>query len=250
MDLIYLSPHLDDAALSCGGLIWEQVKAGNLVEIWTICAGDPPPGEISPFAEELHRRWGTGRDATAQRRNEDIRSCEILGSKYRHFHIPDAIYRQHPITEEALYKSEETLNGQIAESEKSLIKALSTEIVGFLPEYPVLVSPITVGNHVDHQVTRAAAERINVLLAFYADYPYVEEESNDLSHLLPPGYHSQIHPISENGLKAWEDSIAAHQSQISTFWENEQEMRFAITRYHRALGGIPIWTRSRIDINS
>jgi hypothetical protein len=69
---IYLSPHLDDVTLSCGGLVWEQVQAGEQVEIWTICAGDPPPGALSPYAEELHHRWGYGIEAIAERRIEDI----------------------------------------------------------------------------------------------------------------------------------------------------------------------------------
>jgi hypothetical protein len=118
-----------------------------------------------------------------------------------------------------------------------------TDVTKLLPANPFIVSPITLGNHIDHQITRAVAERINVPLAFYADYPYLEEETDNLSHLLPSGYQEKSHPISENGLKAWQDSIAAHQSQISTFWENEQEMRQAIARYHRELGGIPLWAR-------
>ena len=30
MRWIYLSPHFDDAVLSCGGLIWEQTHSGDL----------------------------------------------------------------------------------------------------------------------------------------------------------------------------------------------------------------------------
>jgi len=40
MRWIYISPHFDDAVLSCGGLIWEQTHKGITVEIWTVCAGD------------------------------------------------------------------------------------------------------------------------------------------------------------------------------------------------------------------
>ena len=44
MHWIYLSPHFDDAVLSCGGMIWEQVHSGETVEIWTLCAGQIPKG--------------------------------------------------------------------------------------------------------------------------------------------------------------------------------------------------------------
>jgi LmbE family N-acetylglucosaminyl deacetylase len=33
MRWIYLSPHFDDAVLSCGGLIFDQAQAGTPVEI-------------------------------------------------------------------------------------------------------------------------------------------------------------------------------------------------------------------------
>ena len=35
---IYLSPHLDDAVYSCGGMLWEQVQRGVQAEVWTIFA--------------------------------------------------------------------------------------------------------------------------------------------------------------------------------------------------------------------
>jgi LmbE family N-acetylglucosaminyl deacetylase len=50
MRWIYLSPHFDDAVLSCGGLIFEQARQGIPIEIWTIFAGNPPPGPLSMFA--------------------------------------------------------------------------------------------------------------------------------------------------------------------------------------------------------
>ncbi|NTV35511.1 MAG: PIG-L family deacetylase, partial [Anaerolineaceae bacterium] len=71
MHWIFLSPHFDDAVFSCGGLIYEQVQQGDQVEIWTICAGDLPEGQLSPFAEELHARWTTGRETISSRAAED-----------------------------------------------------------------------------------------------------------------------------------------------------------------------------------
>ena len=70
MRWIYLSPHLDDIVLSCGGMVWQQVQAGDVVEIWTIFSGDAPPGPLAGFAQELHARWQTGPEASAVRRAE------------------------------------------------------------------------------------------------------------------------------------------------------------------------------------
>jgi len=72
MHWIYLSPHFDDVALSCGGLVWEQVQAGKAVSIWTVCAGSASVGDLSPFAKELHMRWEVDENETEQLRIEDL----------------------------------------------------------------------------------------------------------------------------------------------------------------------------------
>jgi hypothetical protein len=53
MRWIYISPHLDDAALSAGGLIHEQTQAGLPVEIWTLMSGFPLVDEVSPLAQVM-----------------------------------------------------------------------------------------------------------------------------------------------------------------------------------------------------
>lgn len=243
MEWIYFSPHLDDIALSLGGLLWEQSQAGMKVSIWTVCAGDPPSGELSPFAQSLHDRWKTGKRAINQRKMEDIKSCRVLGSHYYHFHIPDCIYRRSPRTGEHLYDSEEDLWIQVHPDEKPLIDHLSQKIQKMLGVHANIVCPLTLGNHVDHLLTRCAVESAvstvhqphNWILYYYADYPYV------LNYEIPlkiAGLNSILHTVSDNGLCAWQEAITHHESQISTFWRNTDEMRIAIQSYYNQMGGI------------
>jgi LmbE family N-acetylglucosaminyl deacetylase len=241
MTIIYLSPHLDDAALSCGGLIWEQTHSGDAIQVWTICAGDPPRKRLSPFAEGLHQRWQIGKEAPALRREEDKQSCHILGAKYRHLDIPDAIYRLHPKTKEYLYNSEEAIMGNLAKSERPLLRRVTTQIAEHLPQDSLLISPLSLGNHVDHQLTRQAAEVQKATLAFYADFPYVIDHKSTLYSLLPHSCQPITYTISQEGLTAWQDSIATYASQISTFWENTGQMKEAICNYQEMVGGITLW---------
>jgi LmbE family N-acetylglucosaminyl deacetylase len=243
MDWVYLSPHLDDVALSCGGLVWEQVHAKNRVDVWTICAGDPPPGSLSPFAQSLHKNWGVGLEAANLRRREDIDSCAHLGAEYRHFLIPDCIYRRDGESGEHLYTSEETLWGDIHPADDELIERLCRHLERAVPENANLVCPLTLGDHVDHCLTRAAAEQLNRPLWYYADFPYVLHATDQLTGLRESGWRITAFNISKGGLCAWEDSIAAHTSQISTFWPNLESMRIAIQEYHQKLGGISLWQR-------
>jgi LmbE family N-acetylglucosaminyl deacetylase len=238
MNWIYLSPHLDDVALSVGGLIWEQSHAGERVSVWTICSGDPPPGRLSPFAEALHSRWKTGEKSMPVRRDEDIESCQLLGAETEHFSIPDCIYRRSPISGKHLYDSEEALWIPVHPDEEELVLQIADEMAGKLAEDTQVVCPLTLGNHVDHRLTHMAAERLEMHLLYYADYPYVLEAENQKKI----GIHKSIqYDISSPGLKAWQKSIAAHQSQISTFWTNIDEMQRAIQEYCRSMDGIKLF---------
>ena len=96
-DHIYLSPHLDDAVLSCGGRIWQQARAGGRVLVVTVFASPPAPGApLSPFARSLHARWGHPAGAVARRQEEDRAAVAILGAQAVHWPYADCIYRQAP----------------------------------------------------------------------------------------------------------------------------------------------------------
>lgn len=238
---IYLSPHLDDVALSAGGLVWEQAQSGQDVRIWTICAGDPPPGALSPYIQSLHDRWKVGPEAVGERRQEDRKSCDLLGASHHHFNIPDCIYRLSARTGEHLYAGEDALWDPVHPDEDPLIerirKLLLEELALLSGGYRV-ISPLALGDHVDHTLTRTVAERLNLPLLYYADYPYVDRVGS-----LDPAAHSKARQftISPSGIRAWQDSIAAHRSQISTFWGGLGEMRSAIFSYYQQTGGVWLW---------
>ena len=41
---LFVSPHLDDVALSCGGYVRYLTRAGELVIVLTVFSADPPAG--------------------------------------------------------------------------------------------------------------------------------------------------------------------------------------------------------------
>ena len=81
---VYLSPHLDDAVLSCGGLIHRQRQEGESVLVVTIFAGSADQAAASDFATSLCRSWGLGPDPVMARRIEDQRALSFLSAEYRH----------------------------------------------------------------------------------------------------------------------------------------------------------------------
>jgi LmbE family N-acetylglucosaminyl deacetylase len=106
---IFLSAHFDDVVLSAGGLAWELTRRGDQVEIWTICAGDPPAGKpLTEYAQLLHGFWDIGEDVPAKRSQEDAACCALLGaSAYRRYTMLDNIYRYLPGSDEPVIKVNE-----------------------------------------------------------------------------------------------------------------------------------------------
>jgi hypothetical protein len=225
MTWIYLSPHLDDAVLSCGGLIWRQIQSGQRVEIWTICAGDPPPGPFSPLAQELHDRWETHLEVVATRRAEDARACQRLGVVYRHFDLPDCIYRWLP--DGPLINENRQIFSPINPAEIHLVEEISRLIKDNLPRRASLV--------------RAAAEHLRRSLWYYADYPYAARNPQDLAYMASGFERQYTRPISDAGLQAWQDAVADYTSQGSTFWVNREELDSALMKYCREDLGAYLW---------
>ncbi len=239
---ILLSPHLDDAVFSLGGLIHDWARRGVRVEIWTVCAGDPPAGPLSPFARSLHDRWGLGREAVALRRAEDLRACQLLGAAARHLDVPDCIYRRHPITGEAMYAGEQAIFGALAEVEaRELSGALARQVGQEAPAGTRVFSPLGLGNHVDHQLVRRAAEKLRGRVSWYPDLPYVLTAEADIPPRVPAGWEPSVHPVSEAGQEAWVRASLAYASQISTFWSGEVELRETLREYLARAGGLRLW---------
>ena len=244
-DTIYLSPHLDDAAYSCGGRIFTQTAAGRSVLIVTIMAGDPPGATLSDFAHTLHERWQLVADAVARRRAEDVTACHILGADYLHWQVPDCIYRLHPETGEPLYVTRDDIFGAVHPAEWELQERLSRQMAE-LPNYDQIFAPLTVGHHVDHQLVRAAASRRfgrNIL--YYEDYPYVCLPAA-LAAVIPPGsdeWQSEVLPLAEVAIQARIEAMAAFTSHLGTFFDGRTDLEQQIEHIVGLVGGERVWSR-------
>lgn len=243
-DAIYLAPHLDDAALSCGGQIHQLTTVGKRVLIVTIMAGDPPENVMySDFVRELHERWELAGNAESVRRKEDGAACQILGADFVHWSIPDCIYRMHPETGLPLYPTWEDVITAVHPSESQLIQTLAEQMAQ-LPSTDLIVAPLGIGNHADHLVTRQAAEVCyGAKLWYFEDYPYVQEDGT-LTAVIPanaPDWQPHTTPLQPANITAKAKAISAYQSQISTFFEDYQDLAQQIQIYSQQVGGERLW---------
>jgi len=239
MRWIYLSPHLDDAALSAGGLIYEQTQAGIPVEIWTFMCGDPHLTEVSPFAQRLHLQWGFADAAeTARgRRLEDGRAAKILGAKAVHFDFLDCIYRRGK-DGDWLYKEQIFLPP--LEEDADLPAQIASAIRPWLQADDMLVCQLSVGSHVDHVLVRQAAELLGRPLIYDIDMPYFLYRSDELA-AKAAGMKESVSQVSEAGLESWLDAVVEYKSQLPSLNEvvsTPEKARASIREYWEKWGGI------------
>jgi len=238
---IFISPHFDDVALSCGGLVYTLTQQGYHVEIWTIMGGFPTNEKYSKFAEQNHHAWGmSGAEAIHRRRSEDHAACEVLGAQPRHFDWLDAIYRYDPNTGEPLVNNNDELFSR--PPEKSLVDKISTMLDTEITTNAHVVGPMGLGSHIDHRTVTQAMEAIPHTVAYYADYPYILE---NFDHPGITEYHFTKRPIalSRSALKAWQDAVLCYASQLSGFWRDAKEARLALRNY-LAGGSGGLWKRT------
>ena len=241
---LFLSPHLDDVAFSCGGWAFDLVSRGVLVSILTMTAGNPR-APFSPFAQSLHSEWQLGDTVAAIRRQEDVRACEILGGDRVHWSYLDCIYRLDLSGGDPLYPNADAIFGSVADGDSPLLDDLAGRLDREWGGVGKVVAPLGVGNHVDHQILRRAAERaFGGRVEYYEDYPYAEDPvavEAALARLHPSKpLELQTIPLTTAALEARIAAMACYASQLGLFY-GPDNMANQVRAYVERVGGERIW---------
>ena len=240
---VYISPHLDDAVISCGGLIARQAACGETVAVLTVCAGDPPQGPLSDFARTLHMDWQVSESPVQSRRREDLAACKRLGATAVHLEIPDAIYRL-SLSSQPLYPSFDDIFGPLHPAEDELVQELARSLNAHISPDDHLYGPLAFGAHVDHRLARLAAELLDRPLLYYRDMPYGFRDSILPADLPLPAGKEHLFVLTTSEINAWQEAALEYRSQISSFWDSDQAVLAELVAYHEASGGLKLIERS------
>ena len=232
---IYLSPHLDDAVLSCGGTIARHIAAGQQVLVITVCAGMPPAGTpFNALAQELHAAYGSDDAWTAQelRLHEDATAMEAIGADFMWLDFLDSIYRM-----PEAYVSDPTIFGRLVPNDP-----LSADIADFMDALhkrcpdAIVYAPLGVGNHVDHQAVFGAAKTLALAkhsVTFYEDLPYAARRAGSVDRRLEViGGKLVPNVIDIDATLARKlSAIDAYVSQVERLFGDSNAMIAAVTSY-------------------
>ena len=215
---VFLSPHYDDIALSCGGTAARIRELGATPEVALIFGDHPDPNQpLTEFAQSLHRQWGL--DATqviASRRAEESNAAAALGTEAKFLPFRDAIYRG------ARYLSDEQLFGAPAGDEANVPAGIVEEL-GLGNDSVRVYAPLAIGFHVDHQLaflTGVELARRGVEVWFYEDLPYALKSGARDRRAEAIGVEFSPEVLIDIS-RQWDkkiDAIFAYPSQLSTIF--------------------------------
>lgn len=150
MKICIVSPHLDDALLSCGILMQRQVAESNDVFVLNI--------------------FTAGTNA-ANRRMEEQNAIGKAGAQPFFLDELDA-----PDRNPVYWANEKLFFGALEDVPASYIAKVEGRLRDFFVEHKIDIAyfPLGAGNHIDHRITFAAGQRIkDTVVRFYEDRPYI-----------------------------------------------------------------------------
>lgn len=154
--VVAVSPHLDDAAFSAGGVLARLADAGHDVTVATVFTASVPDPTGFALACQTDKGIAPDVDYLALRRAEDRAAMAVLGVRHAHLGLPEAPHRG--------YDSPAALFAGVRPGDRLDLPALDAD---------VLLAPQGLGGHVDHLLVGAAVAALGRPTAWWRDAPYV-----------------------------------------------------------------------------
>lgn len=237
-NFLFLSPHLDDVALSCAGAMFRLTNSGQKVTAATVFTADVKETHpLSWLAQRNQRAWDLPEHPFAIRCEEDQRAMQLIGAAAQHLGLLDIIYRLGKDGQPLYQKT--VLGIPVHEDDLQihfpvLVEKFRQLKEFFEPDNLIIFCPLGVGGHVDHVLVRQAAEDVWTPenLIYYEDFPYAGRlgvmqtwlgENNQIwtTHLLN---------LSEQEIKVRITSVSSYTSQIRGLFPSTVERLLEIIR--------------------
>lgn len=169
MKLLAVSPHLDDAAFSAGGMLALRARQGWAVTIATCFTGNVPHPTGFALACQLDKGLPADIDYMALRRAEDLAACVVLDARAVHLPFLEAPHRGYD-SAPALFAARRA-DDRTADHLAPALAALLDKI-----EPDLILGPLCLGDHVDHHLVREALVTVarGRPLLLWEDWPYAD----------------------------------------------------------------------------
>lgn len=235
--VVVLSPHIDDAVLSCTGLLSALHGRAPRLVVTLYCGNPESP---NPGGVPRPGRARRGHAPPSVRRKEDIAVMRSLDCDWVHLGFQDAIYRRSPTTGRLLYlhpRQRWTWPGDDDAGHVEELFLVLRRLCGNMGPR-LLFSPMGIGHHVDHRICATTAVRLasrQTRLLFYEDFPYVidkrvgsGEDDDPVTALGRLGLTATRRYVVPTDTRRQIEALSLYASQIAPLFGDEAKMRQAV----------------------
>lgn len=217
-----ISPHMDDAALSCGDLLSDRPGS----HVVTVFSGGPAQVRPLPSWDELSGAFKPGDDVMGMRAVEDDAAMGAVGATGHRLDFWDEQYRAGEPVRHARYRPLAVRARQRKLDDPVLIRQIDEKLAGIVAKIGLTTWFVPLGLwHGDHQKTtgaglRLAASRPELTWLVYEELPYrkeVPEQVAERMEVLKNGGFSTrpvVAPKRESA-SAKRAMIACYRSQVT-----------------------------------
>ena len=203
-----ISPHLDDAAFSCGGTLARLAAEGWQGTWATVFTASVPNPTGFALACQLDKGLGPEIDYMALRRGEDAVAAAALGLDAPRF-LP---FREAP---HRGYESAKALFGATLPDD-AVVEPVAAALAGLLDETrpDLVLAPQAIGGHVDHvQLVRALDEAGRAApVLWWRDFPYTVREASP-----PEPFGERMAALPEVDIRFDDAALAAKRAACAAY---------------------------------
>lgn len=234
--ILAVSPHLDDAAFSAGGLLAALGAAGARVAVATVFTRSVPDPVGVALTGQPDRELAASIDHLALRRAEDLAAMRHLGvHDVHHLDLPEAPHRGYVSTPDlfAGVHQDDGVGLRVQDLLTPLVAAAD-----------VVLGPLALGGHADHVIVRDAVRAVaGDRVAWWRDAPYALKLETGLGGRQVPWSAADVTDVLPTKLAA----CASYSSQLGSHFGGPEGMVSALTRFaalEARRAGLPVERRA------
>lgn len=226
---IFVSPHLDDVAFSCGGMARQLANAGWSTVLCTVFTRSVPNPQGFGLACQTDKGLAPEVDYMRLRRCEDAEAAHHLRAHdVRWLDLPEAPHRG--------YHSATALFGPFV-AQDDVQPELDERLAHEVRDHDLVFAPQAIGEHVDHRRVRDTIVGAGIWdrVTWYRDTPYAIRHPNAAPaiEIMSEGTELAI-TLGEATLDAKLAACAAYRSQLGFQFTGEETMRVSLSDFAAA----------------
>jgi LmbE family N-acetylglucosaminyl deacetylase len=178
---VILSPHCDDAALSCGTLLTKLTGKTDIKIINVFTKANNKPHTLSAKQALKYANYTDAIKYYEARCEEDKKALMHLKISTVNLGFEDALFRikkQHSFWGKFIPELNHIyptyrwhIVGNIA-SDDYAVEELETKLKKMIKKGTIVFAPYGIGDNVDHKIVRKVSEKLYPACILYADFPY------------------------------------------------------------------------------